>query len=303
MNWLEVSVVTDGEAAEAVAEYLNPFAYNNGVVLERLGDADDPDPNKVESAVNVKIYLPEDGRTRDIQHKIEETLFHLGRIYPVPEPTYKILEEKDWAHAWREKFKPFRLGDRLWIKPSWIDESPHGDEDIVVTIDPGMAFGTGLHPSTQLCLEAMEKLIFPGSRVLDVGTGSGILAIAAAKFGAGWSVAFDTDSVAAKTAHNNVRINELSELVDVFEGELSAVASYKWDIVIVNILATVIMSLIEDNHLLNYLSERGNMILSGILADQGAEVEHIVRNNGGSIDHRISSGDWIALVITKAPEQ
>lgn len=303
MNWLEVCVLTDGEAAEAVAEYLSPYAYNHGVVLEQLGDLDNPDPNKLESAVYVKIYLPEDGRTREIQHDIEETLFQLGRIYPVPEPTYRILEEEDWAHAWREKFKPFRLGRRLWIKPSWINESPQGKEDIVVTIDPGMAFGTGLHPSTQLCLGAIEKLLFPGSRVLDVGAGSGILAIAAAKFGAGWTVAFDIDPVAARNTHNNVKINGLSKLVDVYQGELSAVTANKWDLVIVNILAPEIISMIENHNLLNYLVSRGKLILSGILVDQGDEVERIVQNNGGIVDQRLSSGDWLALEITKASEQ
>ena len=234
MNWLEVSVFTDGEAAEAVAEYLSPYAYNHGVVLEQLGILDNPDPKKLESAVNVKIYLPEDGRTREIQHEIEEALFQLGRIYPIPEPTYRILKEENWAHAWREKIKPFHLGKRLWIKPSWINDSPHGKEDIVVTIDPGMAFGTGLHPSTQLCLEAIEKLLLPGSRVLDVGAGSGILAIAAAKFGAGWSVACDIDPVAAQTTQKNVKINGLSKLVGIYQGELSAVTANIWDLIFVN---------------------------------------------------------------------
>ncbi len=299
MNWLEVSVFTDGEAAEAVAEYLSPYAYKHGVVMEQLGDLDSPDPNKLESSVYVKIYLPKDGQTREIQGKIEETLFQLGRIYPVPEPTYRIVMEEDWPNTWREKFKPFRIGKRLWIKPSWIKDWPQGKEDILVTIDPGMAFGTGLHPSTQLCLEAIDKMLLPGSMVLDVGAGSGILALAAAKFGAGWSVAFDIDPIAAQTTHNNVKINGLSRLVDVYQGELSAVRASKWDLILVNILAPEIISLIEKHNLLNYLTNRGKLILSGILKDQADVVERAVRDNGAIIDQLISSGDWLALVIIK----
>jgi ribosomal protein L11 methyltransferase len=302
MNWLEICVSTDGEAAEAVAEYLSPYAYNKGVVLEQLGDSDDPDPNTLESAVNVKIYLPEDEGTQEIQKDIEEVLYQLNRIYPIPEPTYRILADEDWAHAWREKFKPFRLGKRLWIKPSWISETSSDEDDIVVSIDPGMAFGTGLHPSTQLCLEAIDNLLSPGSLVLDVGSGSGILSIAAVKFGARRVVAFDTDVVAARNTFNNVKLNELSKKVDVFQGDLSSISVSSWNLIMVNILAPVIISLIEKNKLLNYLSNRGILILSGIILDQGDEVERIVQKTGGVVVQRLISGDWLSLIIAKAPE-
>ncbi|GMQ78271.1 MAG: 50S ribosomal protein L11 methyltransferase [Anaerolineae bacterium] len=302
MNWLEICVSTDGEAAEAVAEYLTPYAYNQGVVLERLGDPDAPDPYTLEPIVNVKIYLPEDEHTQEIQRDIEEVLYQLGRIYPIPEPTYRILADEDWAQSWREKFKPFRLGKRLWIKPSWTRETSADKDDIVVSIDPGMAFGTGLHPSTQLCLEAIENLLSHGSLVLDVGSGSGILSIAAAKFGARRVVAFDTDFIAARTTFNNVKLNELSKKVDVFQGDLSSISISRWNLIIVNILAPVIISLIEKNKLLNYLSNRGRLILSGIILDQGDEVERIVQKMGGVVDQRLISGDWLLLIIARTPE-
>ena len=302
MNWLEICVSTNGEAAEAVAEYLSPYAYNQGVVLEQLGDSDDPEPNALESIVNVKIYLSEDERTHEIQEDIEEVLYQLGRIYPIPEPTYRMLADEDWENSWREKFKPFRVGKRLWIKPSWIREIYVDKDDIVVSIDPGMAFGTGLHPSTQLCLEASDNLLPPGSLVLDVGSGSGILSIAAAKLGARRVVAFDTDMVAARTTFNNVKLNQLSKKVDVFQGDLSSISGNNWNLIMVNILAPVIISLIEKNKILNYLSDRGLLILSGIILDQVDEVERIVQKMGGLVDQRLISGDWLSLIIAKAPE-
>ncbi len=302
MKWLEICVSTDGEGAEAVAEYLSPYAYKQGVVLEQLGDSDDPDPNTLQSTINVKIYLPEDERTQELQKDIEEVIYQLGRIYPIPEPTYRILADEDWAQAWREKFKPFRIGKRLWITPSWIRETFLDKDYIVVSIDPGMAFGTGLHPSTQLCLEAIENLLSPGSLVLDVGSGSGILSIAAAKLGASKVVAFDTDVVAARTTLDNVKLNGLSKKVDVFQGELSSISFSSWDLITVNILAPVIISLIEQKKLINYLSKRGQLILSGIILDQGEEVEGVVQNMGGIIDRRLISGDWLSLIIAKTPE-
>lgn len=302
MNWLEICVSTNGEAAEAVAEYLSPYAYNQGVVLEQLGDSDDPEPNALESIVNVKIYLSEDERTHEIQEDIEEVLYQLGRIYPIPEPTYRMLADEDWENSWREKFKPFRVGKRLWIKPSWIREIYLDKDDIMISIDPGMAFGTGLHPSTQLCLEASDNLLPPGSLVLDVGSGSGILSIAAAKLGARRVVAFDTDMVAARTTFNNVKLNQLSKKVDVFQGDLSSISGNNWNLIMVNILAPVIISLIEKNKILNYLSDRGLLILSGIILDQVDEVERIVQKMGGLVDQRLISGDWLSLIIAKAPE-
>lgn len=285
-----------------MAEYLSPYAYKQGVVLEQLGDSDDPDPNTLQSTINVKIYLPEDERTQELQKDIEEVIYQLGRIYPIPEPTYRILADEDWAQAWREKFKPFRIGKRLWITPSWIRETFLDKDYIVVSIDPGMAFGTGLHPSTQLCLEAIENLLSPGSLVLDVGSGSGILSIAAAKLGASKVVAFDTDVVAARTTLDNVKLNGLSKKVDVFQGELSSISFSSWDLITVNILAPVIISLIEQKKLINYLSKRGQLILSGIILDQGEEVEGVVQNMGGIIDQRLISGDWLSLIIAKTPE-
>ena len=178
MYWLEISVQTDGEGAEAVAEMLRPFAYQESVVLEQRGDETNLDPEALEPGVAVKIYVPEDDDTPELRRHIEEVLYHLGRLYPLPPPVFRELRDEDWANAWKEHYRPFRLGRRLRIRPTWLAGEPDDDarpDDVTLVLDPGMAFGTGLHPTTQSCLRALEDLVQPGMTVLDAGTGSGIL--------------------------------------------------------------------------------------------------------------------------------
>lgn len=243
-RFLEVSVVTDGEGAEAVAEVLRPFAYQDGVVLEQLGDMADLNPEALEPAVTVKIYLPEDEDTPELRRRIEEILYHMSRLYPLPPPMFRLLAETDWANAWKAYYHPFRVGDRIWIQPSWVElggAAPDGDmlqpDDVVLVLDPGMAFGTGLHPTTQKCLRALELVVRPGGKVLDVGTGSGILAIAALKLGAGRVVGVDTDKIAVETAVNNATQNNVAGQFEVWQGALDSVSERNWDVVVVNILA------------------------------------------------------------------
>lgn len=305
MYWLEVSVVTDGEGAEAVAEVLRPYAYNDGVVLEQWGDESDPDPDALETAVTVKIYLPEEEDTPAIRRRIEETIYHMGRMYPLPEPIFRPLEEKDWAAAWKENYQPFRVGQHLWIQPSWVPLPEMNEveanglkpDDIVLVLDPGMAFGTGTHPTTQMCLQALEELVWPGADLLDVGTGSGILAIAAAKLGAGHLLGVDTDAQAVKTAVANAVQNDVPQ-IEIRQGSLVDVARQGWDVVVVNILARVIIPLLESGHLLDYVAENGKLVLSGIIAEQREEVETAVANAGGKIAKTLAMGDWLAFIVT-----
>jgi len=300
MYWLEVSVVTDGEGAEAVAEVLRPFAYQNGVVLEQLGDRHSLDPNALEPEVTVKIYLPEDQDTLEGRRRIEEVMYHLGRLYPIPEPIFRQLKEEDWANAWKENYHPFRAGQRVWIRPSWLDEEDEAQsDDIVLTLDPGMAFGTGLHPTTQLCLQALEQLVRPGMTVLDVGTGSGILAILAAKLGAAQVVAVDTDELAVKTAVANASQNLVAGQITVQQGTLTTVRQQSWDVVVVNILAAVIISMFKQDGLLEYIGESGHLILSGIIDEQVEEVVTAVHQAGGHVQQTFAIRDWTALIVRK----
>lgn len=297
MYWLEISVTTDGEAAEAVAELLRPYAYDEGVVFEQLGDASSLDPTALEPEVIVKIFVPDDGDSPSLRRKIKEALYHMNRLYPVAEPRFLELEEKDWATAWRENYLPFRIGHRLWIQPTWQMAEDLTDEAIVITLDPGMAFGTGLHPTTQMVLKALEVYIRPGFEVLDVGTGSGILSIAAAKLGAAKIVAFDTDRQAVRAARENVIQNSADKEITFFQGEISALGTSSWDLILVNILAPVINSLLLRSNLLSYLKQDGRAILSGIIEEQVKEVRGAIKVAGGHVIDMMTVRDWICLVV------
>ena len=298
----EISVITDGEAAEAVAEVLRPFAYQDSVVLEQLGDAHSTDPLALEPAVTVKIYVPVEKDTPQLRLRIEEILYHMNRLYPIPAPTFHVMEEQDWANAWKEHYHPFRIGKRIWIRPSWYEENTVSgtdqaqSDDIILVLDPGMAFGTGLHPTTQSCLIALENSIEPGQTVLDVGTGSGILAIGAAKLGATAVSAVDTDELAVKATTDNARLNGVSHLLSIWQGDLSTVSERGWDVVVVNILAPVIVDLLRHGFLLDYLGTDGRLILSGIIDVQAPEVETALVAAGGRVIDRLVQRDWVTVI-------
>jgi ribosomal protein L11 methyltransferase len=283
---------------------LRPFAHNDGVVLEQLGDESDPNPDALETAVTVKIYLPEEKDTPDLRRRLEEVLYHMGRLYPIPPPTFRQLAEEDWANAWKAHYHPFRIGKKIWIQPSWLEQETAVSgkdgilpDDVVLTLDPGMAFGTGLHPTTQMCLLALEQLVQPGMTVLDVGTGSAILAIAAAKLGAKSLLGIDTDPLAVTAAAANAAQNNVSEIIEVRQGTLDTVAQRGWDIVVVNILAPVIISLFEQDQLMAYVAPEGRLILSGIIEEQKGAVETAVAAAGGQVVETFQIRDWVAYVV------
>jgi ribosomal protein L11 methyltransferase len=290
MEWLEVSVTSDNEGAEAVAEVLSRYAYR-GVVIEAGPDGWNAGP------VIVRAYLPADDRLRANKRRIEEALYHLDRIRPVSVPSFRPVAEEDWVEAWKERLNVLRIGRRIVIRPSWRDYAPERG-DIVIQLDPGMAFGTGLHPTTQMCLAALEELIRPEAAVLDLGTGSGILAIAAAKLGAGRVLAVDRDPVAVKTARGNLVTNGVQEIVSVMEGSLEEVSD-SYDLVVVNILAKVIVEMMQEG-LAARLRSGGRLITTGIIADQESDVVAALEQGGLTAIERQQRDDWVCLVASKA---
>jgi ribosomal protein L11 methyltransferase len=294
LRWWEISVQVDGEAAEAVCELFNRYGQG-GAVVEQVVDGTD-DETLTALMIVVKAYLPATQQGQKSRQRLEEGLWHLSQLYPIPSPQIQELTQTDWATAWREQFTVLHIGQRLVIKPTWLSYSPSPDE-AVIKLDPGMAFGTGLHPTTRQCLLALEEHLRPGTSVLDLGSGSGILAIAAAKLGAGAVLALDTDPTAVGVARANVSANRVQQRVTVAHGSLSAVQG-TFDLVLVNILARVIVELIGQG-LINRLKAGGIIVAAGIIEEQTAEVEAALRGQGIAIIDRQVKRDWVSLVGQK----
>jgi ribosomal protein L11 methyltransferase len=212
------------------------------------------------------------------------------------ELTIRFVEEEDWAEAWKAFYRPLRVGCTLVIKPSWERfEGSAGDR--VIELDPGMAFGTGSHPTTQLCLALLEERVGPGDRVLDLGCGSGILALAAARLGVRVALALDVDPIAVAAARENVRANGLAGIVQVVEGSTEAAGEAPYDLVVANILADVIIGLASD--LARLVRDDGLLIASGIIADRSADVTAALTAAGFHHEEARTQGEWWALVLRR----
>jgi ribosomal protein L11 methyltransferase len=262
-----------------------------GAVVETIYSTDDTYHYDSQRAVRVKTYLPPDDT--ETRRKLEEALWFLARLYPMPEPSFHTLKEEDWAHAWKKSYRPLRIGERLMIVPSWWDFTP-APGDLIIELDPGMAFGTGLHPTTRMCLEALERIAQPDQHVLDMGAGSGILSIAAARLGVASVLAVEKDQLAAGIARENVARNGAQGQVRVETGSLEAVNG-QFDLLLVNILAEVIVSLVEEGLLL-HLKPGGRFIAAGIVEERAADVVSAVEARGALIVERRQEKDWVTLI-------
>ncbi|MGQ9876359.1 MAG: 50S ribosomal protein L11 methyltransferase [Chloroflexus sp.] len=319
-SWLEIAVEVDPEAVETVSEILARYGYNGGVVVEQSWIAGDEgpefqyDPNR---PVWLRTYLPLDAQVEETRQQIEHALWHVHQIRPLGPIQTRTLAEEDWANAWKQFYPVLRIGERTVIVPSWLEYQPQPN-DVVLLLDPGMAFGTGLHPTTRLCLHLLERLVQPGQQVLDLGTGSGILAIAAAKLGAGQVLALDNDPIAVRVAHENVERNQVQDMVTVAEGSLGAgQAMGHWlsgdfgpetpdptlhdttpqatfDLIAANLIAKVLVLLAPD--LATALKPGGLLISSGIIDVKEAEVIAAFAAIGLQQIERHVEGEWVALV-------
>jgi ribosomal protein L11 methyltransferase len=327
MTWLELSVDVESEAVESVSELLAQYGYNGGVVVDQpiIAGADGPEYSfDTSRPVTVRTYLPLDERAEETRQRIEQALWHFGQMRTVGPLSVRPLEEEDWANAWKQHYTIQRIGARTVIVPSWLEYAPQPD-DIVLRLDPGMAFGTGLHPTTQLCVSFIEQHVTPGMQVLDLGCGSGILAIAAARLGA-TVLALDTDSIAVTATRENVERNDVAGLVSVAEGSLGGGAALdhwlypttddrppttddsdnqssvvggrsSFDLIVANIIARVLSALAAD--MAGALRSNGTLIASGIIADREYEVVAAFAEAGLVPLERSQEGDWVALVYRK----
>jgi ribosomal protein L11 methyltransferase len=310
MRWLEVSVTTDDEPAEAIVELFNRYGRGQAV-LETPVDCFEYELSAapLPPTVIVKTYLPIDACVEKSRRRLEEGLWHLGQIYPLPEPVFRELAEEDWAEAWKQQYHRLRVGQRTVIVPAWEEYAAAAGE-VVIRLEPGMAFGTGLHPTTRLCLEAIERHLATDATVLDVGTGSGVLAIAAAKQGARSVLALDADRAAVTVARENVQQNGVAASVTVrhgslpggdvvprhfvMDGTLELLESGHYDLVVVNILAPVIIGLAPA--LAARLAPAGRLIVAGLIDSQEEDVEAALREQGLHVTECTQEKDWVALV-------
>ncbi len=303
--WLELSVEADIEAVEAVSEILGRTAQGGTSVEpgfeltdEGLGARIDPSRPAI-----VRAYLPaRDGAA--LERAVADTTEALGHLQafglrPIGELQTRLVDEADWAEAWKNYFPVMRIGRRLVIRPTWRRHR-RAPGDVVLALDPGMAFGTGLHPTTRLCLAKLKSIAddgrVRGARVLDVGCGSGILAIAAVKLGASDALGVDTDPIAVESTVANARRNRLARRVRALAGSLPS-GEPPFDVVLANLIAGVLVPLAGS--LRDELRPGGTLVASGIFIDREAVVRSAFEATGLRIGGRAAEGDWVALVASR----
>ncbi len=310
MNWMEIAVTVSTEGEEAVTDLFYRLG-SKGVVVEApelikeyidsgVWDYHGFGDIELTGMVVVKGYFPEDENLSARLISLREDLLALKGLFPqwIVESETVMVKEEDWANEWKKYFKPVRVGKNILIKPTW-EEAQLQEDDIVIEIDPGMAFGTGTHPTTVLSLEALEEYVQPGQLVYDIGTGSGILAVAAAKLGARVQ-AGDIDSLAVRIAKENVSLNKVEDRVNVEAGNLGEVFTGKADIVIANIIADVIIELLPQ--LPSLLKPGGLFIASGIIDSRADEVQQRMVDAGLQLLDRPQDSGWV-LIVSSHQEQ
>jgi ribosomal protein L11 methyltransferase len=307
MKWIELSIKTTTGAVEAVANILYDAGVA-GVVIEDPNDlnlaqvektwdyVDDAMINNHYEGAVVKGYLPESiGLTDKIEliRKSVAFLPHYDLDIGLGELTTTELYEEDWSNSWKQYYKPVKIGKNVVIKPSW-ESYEKRDNELIIEMDPGMAFGTGTHETTMMCVIEIENYVTEQTTFFDIGCGSGILAITAAKAGAQKVVAVDLDPIAIQVALKNVQMNNVQDIVEVKQGNLMDVVIGKADIIVSNIIADIIVLLSKD--IKSFLKEDGIFIASGIILDKVDMVKQNLMDNGLDILKVSTMGEWAAIV-------
>ncbi|MGH2382548.1 MAG: 50S ribosomal protein L11 methyltransferase [Candidatus Limnocylindria bacterium] len=301
MRWLELSVEADVEAIEAVSEILGRIGGGTAVQPTRLlrdpGDelAAHEDPS---APYVITAHLADAPDAADRVDATERALWHLQAfgLRPVGPLRVRAVDDADWTEAWKEHYVVQRIG-RVVIVPSWAEEALRPDE-VAITLDPGMAFGTGLHPTTRGCLELLQALNPMPDRVLDVGCGSGILALAALRLGAAHAVGLDTDSLAVTAARENAERNTLADRFEAREGTLPATTGERHPLVLANLVAAVLATLALP--LARHLAPGGTLLASGIIEPRAAEVIAAFETAGLGVVERRNDGEWVSLRLEHA---
>ena len=300
-EWIELAVDVDSEAVEPVSELFARYGFNEGVAIDEPyvqdGDGDNLEID-TEALFTVRTYVADSDFKPEVVEEIRQALWHYGQIRSVGDLRVSTLKEEDWANAWKEHFQVHRIGDRTVIRPPWREYEPKDDE-VVVELDPGMAFGTGLHPSTRLSVLGVEQVIKPGDTVFDVGTGSGILAIAAVKLGAARADCVDVETVAVRATVENAERNGVSDRVAVELGSAGSGEPFQgeYDVVLANIIARILIELSES--LVRQTKPGGHLVLAGIIQSREQDVMDAFTTLGATLVTRRQHDDWVSLVLQR----
>ena len=312
MEWREISVQTSPQAMELVASIFEDLgaagaviedpALVNEYIRSGVWDYTDIPWQRETGIVTVKAYFAADGRLDNRRRALRERLLALTEngVNTAPATVSETaLADEDWSESWKKYFHTEKVGERVVIQPSWEAYEPQAGE-VVVRLDPGAAFGTGTHPTTTLCLRAMEKLVRPGMTVFDIGTGSGVLAIAAAKLGAGAVTAVDYDSTALRVARENIAQNGLADAITLKESDILRNVTGCADVVTANIIADIIIRLFAD--LDTHLAPGGALLASGIIASRAEDVRQAGKAYGFVATEEWEVKDWAAMIFRRANE-
>lgn len=311
MKWSEFAIQTTNEAVEPVSNILHE-AGASGVVIEdplelvkerenvfgeiyHLNPDDYPDEGVV-----IKAYLPVNSFLGDTIDAIKESINNLLLFdIDLGKNVVSISEvnEEEWATAWKKYYNPVKISERFTIVPTWEDYTPVSSDELIIELDPGMAFGTGTHPTTVMCIQALERTVTPGDLVVDVGTGSGVLSIAAALLDARRIQSLDLDEVAVQSAKQNVELNNVQDKVSVSQGNLLDGVNEQADIVVANILAEVIMRFTDD--VAKVVKPGGFFIASGIIQTKKQDVKEAIIASGFTVEETILMEDWVAIIAKR----
>lgn len=297
MRWLELTVTCDNEAIEAVSEILGRVGQGSAVRPTRLIRNPEDELSAREdttAAYEITAHIPEDEAAPAAVESTERALWHLQAfgLRPVGELQVRSVDDAEWTDAWKAGYVPQRIG-RVVIVPSWLDE-PIGPDEVVLRLDPGMAFGTGLHPTTRGCLTLLQEVSPMPPVVLDVGSGSGILALAALRLGAERAVCYDTDPLAVGATLASAAANHLGDRVAATVGSLPPEPlGEPYQLVLANLVAAVLIELVEP--LAAHTAPGGTLLASGIIDTRADEVLATLIAVGFVLDHRLDDGEWVSL--------
>jgi ribosomal protein L11 methyltransferase len=311
MKWSEIGILTTNEAIEPISHILHE-AGASGVVIEdpfelikeredQFGEIYQLNPDDYpEEGVIIKAYLPVNSFLGETVDEIKTAINNLI-LYNIDigmnRVTISEVNEEEWATAWKKYYNPVKISEKFTIVPTWEDYQPVSSDELIIELDPGMAFGTGTHPTTVLCIQSLERTVRTGDRIIDVGTGSGVLSIAAAKLGAGQIEALDLDEVAVNVARQNIELNKVQDIVKVRQSNLLDGVEGEADIIVANILAEVILRFVDDAY--DIVKKDGFFIASGIIQQKKESVKEAMLDAGFNIVEIMAMEDWVAIIAKK----